>query len=1003
MKNIVTVMYTVLAACALFGGEVELTRGKNAVLPADAFTAAIDVTPEPTRGGGIPGLVAWFGNGWDYGFRLRMSPKDHGFVPSLEISKGPRNGSYVIEARDAIMPAGLETHLAATWDGKTARIYVNGNCVAEDRHEKPLVRAKGLNWGVGGPSYGLAGFKFKTAGVRLWDAALPAADVKALADATQVVDARDVAKYLAVPFEKRVEEYVSGTSDPRFTGLMKQLIFNALSSGRDLRLPTALLKAFAESMTNDAPSVACDFRLRFAAASLREGDRASARAAYAKLWEEACAADAAYALIAGQAYATVLERFGDAAGAAKVRAAAAARARPFLRPELKGEGVPPASVCTEAPPRRAAVVFHVAPDGNDAADGSEAAPFATFARARDAVRALKKKGPLPAGGVAVMLHGGTYRMAATLELGPEDSGEPGAPVVWRAWKDERPVLTGALDVPRFDAPLDPEVVRRLPPEARGHVVCADVRALGYSDTSPLHSYGFHRGEVGGGRPVTDVYADAERLTLARFPNEGWLHIGEILDDSTNRVFKADIDLTPWADEPALMLTGFWRHYWADLTEAPEKLDPATGLVTLGKRFNMVIQSKRPWFILNAIHALDRPGEWWLDRPNGKLYLWPPKGARRFALSFFDKPFFSLNGVRHFAVAGLVMERGRSAAVMARNCGDFHFTGNVVRDFGGEGVVLENARNASVRGNVLRGFGLGALRISGGDRKTLTASGVVVSDNDISWVERWKRTYAPGLHLSGCGTEVAHNHFHDMLSSAMRIEGNDHHVVSNIVERVVTESDDQGGIDIYANPTYAGVYIAFNVWRDIGCGGENAPCGQAGVRFDDAVSTMTVYCNYFENCSFGHFGCVQMNGGRNNTVDNNVFVNSPKGVSVGQWGEDRWHSYFKRKNVEWWTKEETPIALPPYSEKYPGIAQLPEMGAVNYLTRNVVVGPGRLFTGSQKTVTYANRAFDAMPSAARLAEEPSFRPLPPESALGPRDVPSFRRARANGSAATCCGH
>ena len=65
----------------------------------------------------------------------------------------------------------------------------------------------------------------------------------------------------------------------------------------------------------------------------------------------------------------------------------------------------------------------------------------------------------------------------------------------------------------------------------------------------------------------------------------------------------------------------------------------------------------------------------------------------------------------------------------------------------------------------------------------------MSDNDISWVERWKRTYAPGLHLSGCGTEVAHNHFHDMLSSAMRIEGNDHHVVSNIVERVVTESDD----------------------------------------------------------------------------------------------------------------------------------------------------------------------------------------------------------------------
>jgi hypothetical protein len=983
-----------LLAFAALGGEVELKRGRNAELPNDAFTVALDITPDPTRVGGVPGMVAWFGNGWDYGFRLRMAPKDYGFTPSVEISRGKGYGTFVVEADDVVMPVGLQTHLAATWDGKTAKIYVNGRCVADRVHAKPLVRAKGLNWGVGGPSYGLAGFQFKTSGVRLWDAALAADEVKALAAAVPVVDEREVARYIAVPFEKRVADYMSGAADPRFAGLMKQLIFNAIGSGRDLNLPPAMLETFAAAVTNDDPMVALDFRLRIAASALRNGDMAAARTAYSRLWEDACASDAVYAPIAGAAYAKVLEKGGDAAEAAKVRAAAEARARPFLKPEFRGEGVPPAAVCTEKPPRRPAVSFHVAPGGSDAADGSESAPFATFVRARDAVRALKKKGPLPAGGVAVLIHGGVYRMAETLGLSEEDSGEPGAPVAWRAWKNERPVLTGAIDVPRFDAAPDPEVVRRLPPEARPHVVCADVRALGYTDTSPLHSYGFHRGEVGGGRPMTDVYADGERLQLARFPNEGWFHMREILDDTTNKVFKSETDLTPWADEPSLMLTGFWRAYWADLTEAPEKLDPATGLITLGKKFNMVISPNRPWFIVNAVHALDRPGEWWLDRPNGKLYLWPPKGARRFAVSFFDKPFFSLKDVRHFAIAGLVMERGRTSALMSSGCSDFHFTGNVVRDFGGEGAVFANARNGSIRGNVFRGFGLGALRISGGDRKTLTSSGVVVSDNDICWVERWKRTYAPGIHLSGCGTEVAYNHFHDMLSSAMRIEGNDHHVVSNIVERVVTESDDQGGIDIFANPSYAGNYIAFNVWRDIGCGGENAPCGQAGVRFDDAVSTMTVYCNYFENCSFRHFGCVQMNGGRNNTIDNNVFVNSPKGVSAGHWGEDRWRSYFKRKNVEFWTTRDTPIREPPYSEKYPGIATLPEMGPVNYLTRNVVVGSGRLFTGSKKTVVYANRAFDAMPSAARLAEEPSFRPLPPESALGPRDVPSYRRARAN---------
>ena len=986
--------YAVFAACVLFGGEVELKRGKHAVLPADAFTVAIDVRPEAVRGGGIPGMVAWFGNGWDYGFRLRMALRDYGFAPQLEISKGKRNGSYILTAEKATMPAGLKSHFAATWDGRVARIYLNGKMVAEGTHAGPLVRANGLNWGVGGPSYGLWGYPFATSGVRLWDSALSAAEVAELAKRVPVVPEAEVSAFVGQPIDTCVQQILAGTVDPRFEGLAKQRVYNAIFSGRDLPLSRELLRSFAGSVTNLGAAVAQDFRLRLASAALRENDVAWAEREYAALWNDACAAEAVYAPIAGLAYANVLERKGNKAMAAEVRAAAAARARPFLKPECYGEGVPPASTCVEPPPGRPAVEIHVAPGGNDGGDGSAARPFATLVRARDAVRALKKAGPLPAGGVAVCLHGGVYRLSETLELGAEDSGEPGAPVVWRAWKDERPVLTGGIEVPRFEAASDPEVLRRLPAEARGHVVCADVRALGYADASPMPQYGFHCAEVGGAAPMTDVYADGVRLELARYPDAGWLSTGEVVDE-TNLVFKVGFDLAPWADEPTLMLTGYWRRFWADLTCAPERIDPAAGTVALGKKARCAsVSAGHPWFILNAVHALSRPGEWWLDRSGGKLYLWPAPGARRYVISSFARPFIALDGVRHFAVEGLVMEHGRAGAVVGKRCAHFHFTGNVVRDFGGEGIAFLDSADGSVRGNVLRGFGHGALRISGGDRRTLAPSGIVVSDNDISWVERWKRTYAPGLHLSGCGTEVAHNHFHDMLSSAMRIEGNDHHVVSNVVERVVTESDDQGGIDIYANPSYAGVYIAFNVWRDIGCGGDYAPCGQAGVRFDDAVSSMTVYCNTFENCSFGRFGCVQMNGGRNNTVDNNLFVNSPKGVSAGQWGQAHWNAYFKRPGVVRWTTEETPIRKPPYSEKYPGIAQLPEMGPVNYLTRNVVVGPGRLFTGSPQTVTYANRSFDDMPSAARLAEEPSFRPLPPESALGPRNVPSYRRACAN---------
>ena len=54
----------------------------------------------------------------------------------------------------------------------------------------------------------------------------------------------------------------------------------------------------------------------------------------------------------------------------------------------------------------AATDIHVSPKGDDSADGSFERPFATVARARDAVRTLKKSGAFPKGGVNVWLRGG---------------------------------------------------------------------------------------------------------------------------------------------------------------------------------------------------------------------------------------------------------------------------------------------------------------------------------------------------------------------------------------------------------------------------------------------------------------------------------------------------------------------------------------------------------------------------------------------------------------------
>ncbi|MCX8511117.1 MAG: hypothetical protein ORN83_05100, partial [Chthoniobacteraceae bacterium] len=79
------------------------------------------------------------------------------------------------------------------------------------------------------------------------------------------------------------------------------------------------------------------------------------------------------------------------------------------------------------------VTFHVAPSGDDAADGSRNHPFATLERARDAVRTLKKTDTASAArGVVVELESGVYRRTQPFVLSAEDSGVPGAPVVWKS-------------------------------------------------------------------------------------------------------------------------------------------------------------------------------------------------------------------------------------------------------------------------------------------------------------------------------------------------------------------------------------------------------------------------------------------------------------------------------------------------------------------------------------------------------------------------------------------
>ena len=212
----------------------------------------------------------------------------------------------------------------------------------------------------------------------------------------------------------------------------------------------------------------------------------------------------------------------------------------------------------------------------------------------------------------------------------------------------------------------------------------------------------------------------------------------------------------------------------------------------------------------------------------------------------------------------------------------------MRRFAGNGVEIRGGHRDGLLSCDIYSLGRGGTIISGGDRRTLTPGEQFIENCDVYDLSRIDHTYTPAVILEGVGNRIVHNRFHEVLSSAMRVDGNDQRIEYNEVFNVVLESDDQGGADMFGNPTYRGNVYRFNYWHNIGNWrgtGDQPKCGQAGIRLDDAICGTLLFGNIFEHCSAGKigFGGVQIHGGKENVIENNVFsdcaaaLSSPLGI------------------------------------------------------------------------------------------------------------------------------
>ena len=524
--------------------------------------------------------------------------------------------------------------------------------------------------------------------------------------------------------------------------------------------------------------------------------------------------------------------------------------------------------------------FFVSPTGSDNAAGTAAAPFASLTRARDAIRTLKAKSGLPPEGITVWLRGGFHELSASLLLQEADAGTATAPIVYAAYPGEEVRLTGAkrLDPAWFSSVTSAAPVwSRLDPAARGQIVVADLPAHGITNFGALAN----RDAASRLLPLT-LACDGRPLPLARWPNDPQeFALTQTVPALTQITYAGDRP-SRWLQAEDPWVHGLWSAYWADFHLAVAAIDPVTRTLTFAQApASYGILPQRPFYAYNLLEELDQPGEYYLDRTTGRLYLWPtrPLAESTLQASLLEVQLVLVGGAAHVCFRDLVFEGSRTELVKVARGHDIRFERCLFRN-GRIGANLAGTRNGLDQCEVVDCHEDGVV-LSGGDRATLVPGENYVTNSRIHRVARSSWAYRPCVRLTrGCGQIVAHNLFDDHPHSAILFDGNDHRIEHNEIRRVCRLTADCGAIYTGRDWGYRGNRIAGNFIHHVTSlwsGGAHA------VYLDDMVSGPAVEGNVIYRVTDTAIFC---GGGRDLVMTNNLIAACGLGHYSGDYCRSR---------------------------------------------------------------------------------------------------------------------
>jgi hypothetical protein len=494
-----------------------------------------------------------------------------------------------------------------------------------------------------------------------------------------------------------------------------------------------------------------------------------------------------------------------------------------------------------------------------------------------------------------------------LEFGPEDSGTEKAPVVYAAAAAEKVVLSGG---------------RRL---AGGR----------FGEVNGHRAWVVEIPEVKEGRwRFRQLFVSGSRRGRTRLPKQGEYQIeslpgytGDFLRSPTKQFVYAPGDIVPtWHNLRDVEVVAITR--WLDNRLPIESVSAETRTVTFDRPSLFALLSSAvsgdgtpkpgPYWVENVLEALDTPGQWYLDRPQGRLYYLPLAGEEMasaeiiaprlpqvlrvvgragapvhdlrfegltFAHTEWQPPAdyasslqagievpgaILLDYAERCAVTSSRIEHiGNYGIEVGVGCADVEIAGNQITDIGAGGIRIGHFFSWETDGS-------GQLTERGRQRKAAMPTGphsrrITVADNEIAHCGRFTPE-AVGLFVGdNAECQIVHNHVHDVFYTGISVgsvqdfgpsqaRGNviEYNHIHDIGQGVMS---DLAGIYTCSTP---GSRIRFNVVHDV----SRRDYGGWGIYPDEGSHDLVIAKNLVYRCQDG---ALFAHHNRTITAENNIFA------------------------------------------------------------------------------------------------------------------------------------